>query len=35
MKFSIKNRDFCIALHDTPTAAAIRKALPIEAPVHR
>jgi len=30
MKFSVKSREFEITLHDTPTAEAIRKALPIE-----
>ena len=35
MKFQINDREFEVTLHDTPTAEAIRKALPIEVPVHR
>ena len=35
MKFTVKGRTLDVALHDTPTARAVRDALPIEAPVHR
>ena len=35
MKFSIRDREFEIALHDTPTAAALSDALPIEATANR
>jgi hypothetical protein len=35
MKCSVKGREFEITLHDTPTARAVRKALPIETTVNR
>jgi len=35
MQFSIRDRQFKVAVHDTPTARAIQDALPIEAAVHR
>jgi hypothetical protein len=35
MKFSIRDREFGIALRDTPTAKALSDALPIEATVNR
>jgi hypothetical protein len=35
MRFSIRDRTFEIALHDTPTAKALSDALPIEAAANR
>jgi len=35
MNFSVKGKTFEVSLHDTPTARAVRDALPIEAAVLR